>query len=126
MICQKCGLNQATVHRASTVYRTKIEEHLCSFCADVSMEPTSQAPVVADPFAHIRRNDRIRAEQVRVISPEGKQLGIMPIAEALKLAAQAGLDLVELAPGAMTPVCRIMDFAKYVDEERRKRRGDSA
>src|SRR5882724_12120694 len=106
MICQKCGLSQATVHRTNTVFRTKIEEHLCVLCADVSMEPTSPAPA-ADPFAHIRRNDRIRAAEVRVISPEGKQLGIMQITEALKLAAQAGLDLVELAPSGVPPVCRI-------------------
>ncbi|MDF9827798.1 translation initiation factor IF-3 [Ereboglobus sp. PH5-5] len=73
-----------------------------------------------DPFASIRRNQRIRAAQARVISPEGKQLGIMPTEKALQLAIQVGLDLVEIAPNAQPPVCRIMDFGKYVYEEQKK------
>ena len=73
-----------------------------------------------DPFASIRRNHRIRAHQARVISPEGKQLGIMPTEKALQLATQVGLDLVEIAPNAQPPVCRIMDFGKYVYEEQKK------
>ena len=73
-----------------------------------------------DPFASIRRNHRIRAPQARIISPEGKQLGIMPTEKALQLAVQVGLDLVEIAPNAQPPVCRIMDFGKYVYEEQKK------
>ncbi|MDR1011803.1 MAG: translation initiation factor IF-3 [Opitutaceae bacterium] len=73
-----------------------------------------------DPFASIRRNHRIKAPQARVISPEGKQLGIMPTEKALQLATQVGLDLVEIAPNAQPPVCRIMDFGKYVYEEQKK------
>jgi len=73
-----------------------------------------------DPFAHIRRNQRIKVPQIRVISPEGKQLGIMPTEKALQLAVQVGLDLVEFAPNATPPVCRIMDFGKYVYEEQKK------
>lgn len=73
-----------------------------------------------DPFAHIRRNHRIKVPQIRVISPEGKQLGIMATEKALQLAIQYGLDLVEMAATANPPVCRIMDFGKYVYEEQKK------
>jgi len=73
-----------------------------------------------DPFAAIRRNHRIKVPQVRVISPEGKQLGILDTAKAVNLALENGLDLVEVAPNATPPVCRIMDFGKYVYEEQKK------
>jgi translation initiation factor IF-3 len=73
-----------------------------------------------DPFAAIRRNHRIKVPQVRVISPEGKQLGILDTAKAVTLALEVGLDLVEVAPTAQPPVCRIMDFGKYVYEEQKK------
>src|SRR3954464_4923618 len=72
------------------------------------------------PFAAIRRNHRIKVPEIRVISPEGKQLGILPTEKALQLATQVGLDLVEMAPNAHPPVCRIMDFGKYVYEEQKK------
>jgi translation initiation factor IF-3 len=55
----------------------------------------------------------IRAPKVRVIADEGDQLGIMPISQALEAANEAGLDLVEVAPDADPPVCRIMDFGRY-------------
>jgi translation initiation factor IF-3 len=55
----------------------------------------------------------IRVREVRVISPEGEQLGILPIEEALALAQERDLDLVEVAPNEHPPVCRIMDFGKY-------------
>jgi translation initiation factor IF-3 len=73
-----------------------------------------------DPFAHIRRNARIKEPEIRVISPEGKQLGIMQTERALALAQQFNLDLVEMAATAKPPVCRIMDFGKYIYEEQKK------
>jgi translation initiation factor IF-3 len=73
-----------------------------------------------DPFAAIRRNMRIKSPQVRVISPEGRQLGIMDTPKAIALAMQFNLDLVEVAAAATPPVCRIMDFGKYVYEEQKK------
>lgn len=73
-----------------------------------------------DPFAAIRRNHRIKSPQVRVISPEGRQLGIMDTPKAIALALQFNLDLVEVAAAATPPVCRIMDFGKYVYEEQKK------
>jgi translation initiation factor IF-3 len=73
-----------------------------------------------DPFAAIRRNLRIKSPQVRVISPEGRQLGIMDTQKAIALALQFNLDLVEVAAAATPPVCSIMDFGKYVYEEQKK------
>ncbi|AEB10132.1 Translation initiation factor IF-3 [Desulfobacca acetoxidans DSM 11109] len=55
----------------------------------------------------------IRATEVRLIGPEGEQVGIMPLTEALARAAEAALDLVEVAPQANPPVCRIMDYGKF-------------
>src|SRR5579864_5161322 len=60
-----------------------------------------------------RINDRIRARDVRLVDPEGQQLGIRPLPEALALARQLDLDLVEVAPMANPPVCRIMDYGKF-------------
>lgn len=59
-------------------------------------------------------NERVRAREVRVIDEEGKQLGIMAPAEALKVARGQGLDLVEVAPTANPPVCRIINYGKYL------------
>ncbi len=73
-----------------------------------------------DLFAHIRRNQRIKVPQVRVISPEGQQLGIMDTPKAIALAQRFNLDLVEMAPKNNPPACRIMDFGKYVYEEQKK------
>lgn len=71
----------------------------------------------------IRVNERIRSPEVRVIGPEAEQLGVLMIRRALEMAAENGLDLVEVAPTARPPVCRIMDFSKYkYDQERKERR----
>jgi translation initiation factor IF-3 len=67
-----------------------------------------------------RRNDDIIAPQVRVVDAEGGQAGIMGIEEARALAAEAGMDLVEIAPNAEPPVARIMDWGKYRFEEAKK------
>jgi len=58
-------------------------------------------------------NDEIRAREVRLIGVNGEQLGIKPLREALQMAADANLDLVNVAPTAKPPVCRIMDYGKY-------------
>ena len=68
----------------------------------------------------LRRNDRIRASEVRVIGPEGTNLGVMSPKKALELAQGVGLDLIEISPGATPPVCRILDFGKYLYEESKK------
>ena len=77
-------------------------------------------PRKQDPFAKIRRNHRIRVPKIRVVGPEGNQVGLMDTKEALEIAKEAGLDLVEVASQASPPVCRIMDFGKYVYEQQKK------
>jgi translation initiation factor IF-3 len=67
-----------------------------------------------------RINTEIRVARVRVVSNEGEALGIMPTGEALSRAAAAGLDLVEVAPTADPPVCRIMDYGKFKYEKSKK------
>ncbi len=70
----------------------------------------------------LRINEEIRAREVRVISAKGEQLGIMQFREALQLAAEKELDLVEVAPLAKPPVCRIMDYGKFRYEQSRRER----
>ena len=65
-------------------------------------------------------NNQIRVSSIRVVDAEGNQLGILPTYEAMQKARQAGLDLVEVAPTAQPPVCRIMDFGKYKFELAKK------
>ncbi|MFC1804353.1 translation initiation factor IF-3 [Candidatus Omnitrophota bacterium] len=71
---------------------------------------------------YIRINERIRVPQVRVIGPKGDQLGVMPTDKALQSAVQQELDLVEVAPSASPPVCRIIDFSKFKYDQERKER----
>ena len=68
----------------------------------------------------VRRNDEIDASTVRVIRSDGEQAGVMDIADAKELAYDEGLDLVEVSPMADPPVCRIMDFGKYLFEQNKK------
>lgn len=65
-------------------------------------------------------NNAIRAPLVRLIDADGQQVGIVPIEEALRTAADAGMDLVEVAPNADPPVCRIMDYGKYKYQQAKK------
>ena len=61
----------------------------------------------------MRVNGKIRSREVRVIGPDGKQLGVFPLNEALNLARQHGVDLVEISPNAVPPVCRIIEIGKF-------------
>ncbi len=72
------------------------------------------------PEQGLRINHRIRVPEVRVIAEE-EQLGVLPTHEALRLAEEKGLDLVEISPRAFPPVCRIMDYGKYKYEEAKKK-----
>src|SRR4029453_15625467 len=64
----------------------------------------------------------IRIREVRVIDDEGQQLGVLPTTEALALAQEKGLDLVEVAPAAVPPVCRILDYGQYKYELQKRER----
>jgi len=84
---------------------------------------------IAKKLEDVRVNGQIRARTVRLINSQGEQLGIVPLNEALRVATEEGLDLVEVAPTADPPVCRIMDYGKFkyqtskkVQEARKKSR----
>jgi translation initiation factor IF-3 len=68
----------------------------------------------------ININEEIRAREVRVINPDGSQVGILPIRKALESAVEHGLDLVEISPNADPPVCKIMDYGRYKYEQTKK------
>ncbi len=69
-----------------------------------------------------RVNRRIRVPEVRVIGADGQQLGVLRTDEALRIAEQGGLDLVEVSPKAMPPVCKIMDYGKFKYEDAKKKK----
>ncbi|KGK79052.1 translation initiation factor IF-3 [Thalassobacter stenotrophicus] len=76
------------------------------------------APPVRDTGPRV--NDRIRATEIRLIGAEGENLGVVSPAKAMSLADEAGLDLVEISPNAVPPVCKIMDFGKFKYEQQKK------
>ena len=73
-----------------------------------------------------RRNGKIRAREVRVIDDAKQQLGVMTLNEALRLAQGKGLDLIEIAPNAAPPVCRIVDYGKFLYEEAKREKDSHA
>jgi translation initiation factor IF-3 len=73
--------------------------------------------IVTEATNEHRINDRIRAREVRLVDPDGQQLGIKSLPEALAIARELDLDLVEVAPMANPPVCRIMDYGKFKFDE---------
>nr|WP_218849365.1 translation initiation factor IF-3 [Nocardioides perillae] len=85
----------------------------------------------AEAFSHspgghisteLRINDRIRVSEVRLVGPNGETVGIVPTADALRLAQEADLDLVEIAPQGKPPVCKLMDYGKFKYENAQKAR----
>ncbi|HTN69986.1 MAG TPA: translation initiation factor IF-3 [Methylomirabilota bacterium] len=70
-----------------------------------------------------RINHQIRVREVRVIGAQGEQLGVLPLHEALRLVEAQGLDLVEVAPEAQPPVCRMMDYGKFRYQQKKKTHG---
>ncbi len=74
----------------------------------------------------VRVNHRIRAAEVRVISHTGAQIGVLSTGQALKMASEQGLDLVEVSPEANPPVCRIVDFGKFRYEQAKKHKGEAS
>ena len=91
---------------------------LCfSFCKNKNF--IWRCPLIATK-ASSSINEEIRASEVRVIGADGKQLGVMKIQEALDLANEAELDLVEIAPDSQPPVCKIMDYGKFRFEKEKR------
>ena len=67
-----------------------------------------------------RVNRQIKAKEVRLVDQDGKQIGILPLQEALRIAEERGLDLVEVAPNANPPVCKLLDYGKFLYEMKKK------
>ena len=80
------------------------------------LQKVSEELLISDP----RINERIRVAEVRLVGPAGEQVGVVSIDQALRLAREADLDLVEVAPGSNPPVCKIMDYGKFKYEAAQK------
>lgn len=76
----------------------------------------TKGAVISDP----RINERIRVSEVRLVGSAGEQVGVVPIDQALRMAREEDLDLVEVAPGSVPPVCKIMDYGKFKYEAAQK------
>ena len=75
---------------------------------------------------HLNRNNYIRAKEILLINEENENIGVVPTQKALEMAQEAGLDLVEVGPKSQPPVCKIMDYSKYVYEQKKKLRKNKA
>lgn len=84
------------------------------------IRPRSFNPPNAREKDDVRLNERIRVPQVRLIDEKGEQVGIVATSDALKMARDRGLDLMEIAAGAKPPVCKILDYGKYKYEQKKK------
>ena len=89
----------------------------CQVAADWKQ---GRGPIATAAAGEHRINERIRVREVRLVDPDGQQLGIKPVPEALAIARNLDLDLVEVAPTANPPVCRIMDYGKFKFDEAQK------
>ncbi|PVZ48163.1 translation initiation factor IF-3 [Thalassobacter stenotrophicus] len=99
----------------AAILRTLVGDHR-------RIKPIARRPHNAPPVRDTgpRVNDRIRATEIRLIGAEGENLGVVSPAKAMSLADEAGLDLVEISPNAVPPVCKIMDFGKFKYEQQKK------
>ena len=100
MVCLSCGYLSKGIH------------FLCSYFR------IGGASIIAHTAHQI--NEEIHDKEVRLISAQGEQLGIMPLAEAMAKAGDADLDLVKISPNAVPPVCKLMDYGKYRFEQTKK------
>lgn len=92
-------------------------------CGNVPIQRSLRGKVRRDSTEKILRvNERIRAPQVRVIDHSGEQLGIMSVRQALEIAKQRAMDLIEIAPTAQPPVCKIVDYGKFRYEQRKRQK----
>jgi len=82
--------------------------------------PGDRGEVQVDIVDTVRINEKIRADSVRLIGPDGEQVGIIALRDALTYADRLNLDLVEVAPMASPPVCKVMDYGKYRYEQEQK------
>ena len=94
-----------------------IQGMLCTLFFYVYRVLNQEVLIISDK---VRINEKIKGKEFRIISSTGEQLGIMSIADALEAARKEELDLVEISPAAVPPVCKIMDYGKYKYEQTRK------
>ncbi len=80
---------------------------------------TGEITIVQEKIARI--NEDISVPQIRLIGVDGEQIGVVATVKAIEMAAEAGVDLVEIAPGAEPPVCRLMDYGKFLYQESKKK-----
>ena len=108
-----------------TGFRLQQAEAFCCF-GGLDGPPATRTPAELPPGGHIstelRINERIRVPEVRLVGPNGETVGIVPTDQALKLAQEADLDLVEIAPQGKPPVCKLMDYGKFKYENAQKAR----
>lgn len=103
-------------------YKARSFQKIITYTKWQISDPTTEAQknarlIISPEKFRSQKNERIRAPKIRVIGPDGKQLGIMTPYEALAIARRNGLDLLEVSPTAEPPVCRILDYGKYMYEE---------
>lgn len=77
---------------------------------------------MTQPFQTFRVNQQIRAREVRLVDEQGQQIGIVPLEQALAIAEERGLDLVEIAPQARPPVCRLLNYSQWLYQRKKKER----
>lgn len=106
-------------HSGRARCKPKMEQIECQPGRRGTARPRKEAPAIAKD---LRINERIRVREVLLIDDEGQKLGTIPIQEALQRARDAGLDLVEVAPNANPPVCRILDYGKFKFDQAKKER----
>lgn len=109
VVLQSCRWQRGDGHHVAVVYCVHKTQDL------------SRRQIISRP-AQTRVNERIRVREVRLIDDEGQQVGIIPTREALMIARERGLDLVEVGPNSSPPVCRLMDYGRYRYEQSRKER----
>src|SRR5690606_5084391 len=116
---QSFQANGSTAPRCSASQVLSRAEHVrfgSSFAVHQHTARNEKEPAISDP----RTNERIRVPEVRLVGPAGEQVGVVRVEDALRLAREAELDLVEVAPEARPPVVKIMDFGKFKYEQAQK------
>lgn len=88
--------------------------------SNIVQRPQRPQPNTSSDEIEYRINRQIRVKEVRLIGPEGQNLGVVPTPQALEIAEKAELDLVEVAPNSNPPVCRVLDFGKFLYERQKK------
>ena len=98
-------------------------DFLCGEAENWGIETCFAGPgggFIAERGGGLRVNERIRAREVRVIDEAGNQLGVMTLFDAMKTARESGLDVVEISPNAVPPVCKLVDYGKFLYEQSKK------